>query len=751
MKNAYHPVIKAYIEESTTLLEILKRNKDLDEISNLMYRLRVSLQDSANHEELIQEAFNFNYWEFEPNLQFHFLSLLKLAKGKVSHTESKEDFLAHILIRLSGEINPVSSASFLLFNNFFEGDFHESIQRCMKDINQNFHSSPRYIFFLHHLMILIAQIGQLEPYISFYKNLDPNNKNFEEYIKLVSLQETNPLADTFDIYNKIKVKPEINSSVFLQTMGTKYLIRQLISKEKILTNEVFPSQDIELLKNLINANIALLQGDRKEALDFSRENLLLEFPDGFLSKTKIRAELASGNLKTAKLLTISASQNSFSLMNDFYLAQINLFEGNVLDAQNYMSKLNQIVEKYNAQELLDLEFKLAPHLTMSQIRFLTKAEILPNKGKLSKNTMELSGSKKITTKIIGESDAILNVKKLIKQYADLDQAVLIQGETGSGKELIAQALHEQSKRAKKPFLAINCASILGTILQSEFFGHESGAFTGAQKSHKGIFEAGEDGTVFLDEIGDISPEIQVALLRVLEANEIRPVGSVKTKPIHCRIIAATNANLADLVKKGKFRSDLYYRLQRLEIQSPALRERGDDIIILANYFLNAFYPQISGHVKISASLASALLNYDWPGNIRELKNEMEKMRLKNADKEVYDDDDATFLKKHTNQTKEMPIPLPPPLEPNQKVAGNKHADDHELFNYRTQFRRIELLKEKFQEHGRISREEAARIMNTTSKTMGSDFKLLQKEGFIEKVEPTKSPRTHYFIIKKSIP
>jgi two-component system response regulator HydG len=208
------------------------------------------------------------------------------------------------------------------------------------------------------------------------------------------------------------------------------------------------------------------------------------------------------------------------------------------------------------------------------------------------------------------------VKELIECFADVDVPCLVTGETGTGKELVAQALHESSVRSAHPFVEINCGALSDTLIESELFGHKRGAFTGAQAAHPGLFREAGAGTIFLDEIGDISPKLQMALLRVLETGEARAVGGSETYKINCRIIAATNADLARRVEEGRFRADLMYRLERLQIHLPPLRERPDDIVILAEHFLNL--RRVEGRMAVLLPrLKARFRDYHWPGNVRE--------------------------------------------------------------------------------------------------------------------------------------
>lgn len=219
--------------------------------------------------------------------------------------------------------------------------------------------------------------------------------------------------------------------------------------------------------------------------------------------------------------------------------------------------------------------------------------------------------------ITGSCPSIRRVKTFAEKAASTDFPVLITGETGTGKELLAQSIHTASSRAEHPFIAVNCGAIPESLVESEWFGYERGAFTGARREGSvGKFEAANLGTIFLDEVGDMSPRAQVALLRVLQEREITRVGGVKSKPIDVRIIAATNKHLTDLIKQGQFRSDLYYRLKGIELTLPPLRERSD-IIQLAEYLLNKMARPA---LNLSKEAQNKLLSHDWPGNIRELNS-----------------------------------------------------------------------------------------------------------------------------------
>jgi DNA-binding NtrC family response regulator len=227
--------------------------------------------------------------------------------------------------------------------------------------------------------------------------------------------------------------------------------------------------------------------------------------------------------------------------------------------------------------------------------------------------------------IVGRTPAMLQVYKTIARVADSRSTALITGESGTGKELIARAIHFNSSRAAKPFVAVDCGSLAETLLESELFGHVRGAFTGAVVNKKGLFEEANGGSCFLDEVGDISLAMQAKLLRVLQEHEIKRVGGVDTIKIDLRIVAATNKNLEELVEEKKFREDLFYRLNVVAIHLPPLRERVEDIPLLADHFLHKYVDENKkSSSRISTEAMDLLLGYNWPGNVRELENVIER-------------------------------------------------------------------------------------------------------------------------------
>jgi len=258
--------------------------------------------------------------------------------------------------------------------------------------------------------------------------------------------------------------------------------------------------------------------------------------------------------------------------------------------------------------------------------------------------------------IVGSSEPLRRVLSQVAKVAPTDSTVLILGETGTGKELIARAIHKRSNRSGRAFIRVNCAAIPASLIASELFGHEKGAFTGAMQRRVGRFESADSGTIFLDEVGDLPPETQIALLRVLQEREFERVGGSQTVPVDVRVIAATNKDLSAAVAEGTFRQDLFYRLNVFPIQIPALRERVDDIPLLVEYLIDRYAHAARKKIKnVNKGTLELFQNYDWPGNVRELQNVIERAVIL-SDGETFIVDE-TWLTPVIHKTAATTVPL----------------------------------------------------------------------------------------------
>ena len=312
--------------------------------------------------------------------------------------------------------------------------------------------------------------------------------------------------------------------------------------------------------------------------------------------------------------------------------------------------------------------------------FLTKPLDLDHLNKIVKNALQgkilAEQNRELKEKLmksespdemIGKSDSLNKVRQMISKAAPTRASVLITGESGVGKELVARAVHEQSERGSGPFVSVHCAALSETLIESELFGYEKGAFTGAENVHKGRFELADGGTIFLDEIGEVNLATQVKLLRVLQEHKFERVGGEKSIEVDVRVVAATNRNLEEEVKAGKFREDLFYRLNVVRIEMPSLRERMDDIPLLMHAFLREFNIENKKDIKgFDKASKSAMIKYGWPGNIRELKNAVESAVVMCTGDEIKLEDLPRALRAQSEE-KTISIPIGITMDEAEKI------------------------------------------------------------------------------------
>jgi len=315
-------------------------------------------------------------------------------------------------------------------------------------------------------------------------------------------------------------------------------------------------------------------------------------------------------------------------------------------------------------------------------------------------------------RIIGSSGALQRVLGVVKKVAKSNTTVLIRGETGTGKELIAGAIHHNSLRAARNFVKVNCAALQENLLESELFGHEKGAFTGADKQRIGRFEQADGGSLFLDEVGDMSPSTQAKILRVLQEHEFERLGGTRTIRVDVRLIAATNRDLSAMVAQGLFREDLYYRLNVVSIEMPPLRERKDDIGALANFFIRRFSGELKKKLDgLEPEAQKMLMRYNWPGNIRELENAIERAMLLTEGRHISTEDlrlGETATTSQSAREAQAPVKLPPTGIPLEDIERFALVEALKMSNW-VQKDAAELLS--------IS----PRVMNYKIKTLGIEF------------------------------
>ncbi len=359
-----------------------------------------------------------------------------------------------------------------------------------------------------------------------------------------------------------------------------------------------------------------------------------------LTGTRIRREAtpATVNLRRCKLVVIKGAQRG----TEFVIAGDVIRVGKA--PENDLVLADETVSRVHFEIVRDAKGYLVRDMKSTNGTFLDSAEVkeayLRAGSVIKAGEVELKftpfeerieilpSEKEALGDMVGKSPAMREIFGLVEKIAPTDATVLIEGETGTGKDMIARTLHQLSPRADKPFIVVDCGAVAGTLIESELFGHEKGSFTGASSARQGAFELASGGTVFLDELGELSLDLQPKLLRVLEQRELRRVGGQKTIKVDLRVIAATRKDLRSEVEKGKFREDLYFRLNVVPITAPSLRERREDIPLLIDSMLKKLAP---GGVNLADSTRAALMAHDWPGNVRELRNVIERALALGAD------------------------------------------------------------------------------------------------------------------------
>ena len=537
--------------------------------------------------------------------------------------------------------------------------------------------------------------------------------------------------------------------------------------EKVLTELEYDS--LLALEALVGGNVAETRRLARQAIAKAGQSgpTVLWNPLLLL----LEAELISKNALIArqilKTIGLEESKRQFTM----YWIRLYLLEGNLDRAGDLFKRLVDFENPELIQEGLRFATEVrAPDLARLWTMSEHKRSVSAQSGRL------IAQTNPDEVFFVGTSPKIAEVKSKIAKFAASDMTVLVSGETGTGKEVVARLLHQQSGRASKPFIAVNCGAISDTLIESELFGHVKGAFTGAVHDHAGLFVGAGEGTLFLDEIDAMSPHMQASLLRVLENREVRPLGSVKTRQVFARVIVASNQSLEHAIQTRSFRQDLYYRLARLQIQLPPLRERVPDIPLLVDYFLKRIYGKRP--VQVSEELQAALMRHSWPGNVRELKNAVELITLLAGDVKMLTDDlfvpDFRF-EPHASVTTHAavqmpaqqsaaalpassspaPAPTPTPVLAAPAVAATSGVAEPAVAaptrsvvpipHGRYAQERLSNLRQLFREQRKLTRAEVVRLADCAVETAQRDLEVLESEGTIRRVCTTASQRTSYFL------
>jgi len=524
---------------------------------------------------------------------------------------------------------------------FYKSEFIRSLSLKNSIQQKNIGRNKDSDISLHYDEIVSSKHALLEIKKDQIKVIDLNSKN-GTYIAGKKINKTTVPLETSIFIGNSKI---ILSSYPYEKVKKTVLVDAKLLKSITKEDKLFDSE--KALKFLYNLEIKL--SDIKNEADFL--DTLFNALDRQYHADRITFFEINSNDKNPVLQkslirkqTYASSSFSSSVINEVITKQQAVFLNNLSNqTDNIKSSIKQIginsiivcplIIKGTLVAILQLEF--FENSTFTEQDFYTLcilSQLISSTYKNNKIINEIQRENNIyqqqlshDTQIIGEHETTKKLKKNIKDVASTDTTVLITGESGTGKELVAKSIHYQSLRKNRPFIAINCASIPEHLIESEFFGHLKGAFTGALNKRIGKFETANHGTIFLDEIGDMNLNLQTKLLRFLELGEIQPIGSNKTSFVDVRIIAATNKELKQAVKENLFRKDLYYRLAVFNINCPRLSERHNDIIKLSKYFLQKYSLSMNKNIiEISKEAKKLLLTYSWPGNIRELKNTIER-------------------------------------------------------------------------------------------------------------------------------
>ncbi|MFH1024000.1 MAG: sigma-54 dependent transcriptional regulator [Planctomycetota bacterium] len=473
------------------------------------------------------------------------------------------------------------------------------------------------------------------------------------------------------------------------------------------------------------SRMAFAQGKPEEAIAHARRviaHLKNPVPVQLLPPLHVMlvAELARGNASVARLILRTMDVDNRLHYLTMERVRLALLEKNTAAAA---AELRKFLDRHTPEQIRE-ELRNAPEVSAYRFEKLKElAVVLPQTDTTSAPDTSPSPEPVFSTTLLGDNTAIRGAKTLIEKYAPLDTTVLVTGETGTGKDVVARLIHETSRCAEHPFVPVNCASIADTLMEAELFGYVKGAFTGAASDHDGLFITAGKGTLFLDDVESMPARLQAVLLRVLESGEIRPVGGTHIRKTTARIIAATNIPLEELIGKGTFREDLFYRLARFEIKLPALRERKDDIPLLAKHFLNKIYASHpDGPPEPGKDLLQALEQHRWPGNVRELENEIQRIAILAGDRRVLGAD--------------LFQPGASILSP-ASTPGNPGIRSSTL-------RRRERLRTIFREHPRLMFQEIVETLGCARATALSDLNDLEREKFIRRVQRSGGTRTRYY-------
>jgi len=758
-----HPIVKGYVETNERFLVILEKYCDRKQfLEAVLYELLL-YQNTENLDPKIfvktDQAVISGHPD--PNVYLIFISFAITSTSRRDQMER-----ARVLISIGDslskeDIHPTLLCLYLQAKatfKFYEGEaeaYSFYLNEMLRVIDKK---SLRYPTVIANIATLISWEGRLKDLSKEDLAIldSPSNSN----LALAGLQSHLANAIFTGQYLEAKQMIELHEQKYSE--GSKSLMEAFKHLASILEGNLnYSFYDDEFYQIFCKIGKNLVEENYAEALQyaniFNNKKWGKKYSEQFSKYMLLHVELCLRNKGKARfLLQELQNKDGYHYLDDFFLARIQLLENDRVSAQKTFDIFLDNLHRYDAMNRFLFELQFAKEINLPDIVRLTNKYI--GGIELQKSTVNIKVEKppdflvtkeKGVGRLIGVSLQLQQVKELVKKFAYGDSPVLITGETGTGKELVAHAIHEEGRFSEEPFLAINCGALTESLLESELFGYVSGAFTGAQNEKKGIFEAAGNGTVFLDEFGDISPKMQVSLLRVLELKEVRLIGATKTRQVNCKIVIATNIDLKKAVDEKKFRRDLYFRLIKFDIKLPPLRERKEDISVLIDRFLNQGRPTNSKPIRVTNILLEALNKYQWPGNIRELKNEIERVKVLHANKEILDFDDFDFshLQGFTVPTyeKNEAMPIFPSGIAYQNIDENARIKTV-ISKGNKIVQRQNFLFSVFKQYKKLTRLQIMEIAKVSPGTATNDLESLCLTGKIKKIMPTKSVKSHYFEI-----
>lgn len=762
-----HLFIKNYLElksiDTKTWGEYLSKDNLLESvILQLRNKMNKKVYTEKLNEEIIDQALLHGHED--ANLFLFFITISIICLTQHQQFEKAKSLVSIGENSINPSISPIVHAIFLQSHSrllFFFGELKEEkrlMEKALKLINRD---SPRYETLFSNYAYLLARSGMLN-------DLDKEDQKILSE-NLESKEDKGSLIFEILVANSIMQGDFEKGFLYLKSYqkainfnnSTRYqnavFSLNILSGNRVLAS--YKAEDFKefaiIFEDFYESRWPIIANKIKVIKEIEWHHPFVYFITRYLP---LHYELSNKNVGMARfLLQENQKLGKSHFLDDLFYSRIALLENRKSEALMYFKRLMDNVKKFGFMPRLEFELQFAKEILPSELFFLLQKspEYMDKTNVLEENLVApLEDSVNGLDLIVGKSNVLAKVKKLIQKFASITEPILVSGETGTGKELVAKALHDMGINNKEPFLAINCGALTDALLQSELFGYEAGAFTGAQKEKKGIFESAGRGTVFLDEFEDVSPKMQSSLLRVLESKEIRLIGGTKSRKIFCKIVIATNVSLKSLVAKKIFREDLYFRLAKFEIKLPALRARKEDIPVLIQHFL--MNQKQSGFSPIlSTELLDKILEYDWPGNIRELRNAIERMKILHSDKNSFGVNEFDFdqleefveIEKSTDRNLNKENLKPESISTNKESLNEVERIEKIIANGFKMESRLQYLHELFIKYKRLSRSQVREILKVNPITAANALKALSEQGLIIKKTPTKSSKSHYYELK----